>query len=62
MLKPWTVSFQSNGTWYEMTEAIYQRAKRKAGEDWNNAKIVAILKNLGYEFITDPKNGFVNIR
>jgi len=62
MLKPWTTSFQSNGQWYDMDEAIYQRARRKAGADWNNAQIVAILKNLGYEFVVNPKNNFITIR
>ena len=62
MLKSWTTAFQVDGQWYDMDEAIYQRAKRKAGKDWTNRRLLAILKNLGYEFETNPKNDLITIR
>lgn len=61
MLKSWTTSFQVNGQWYDMDEAIYQFGKRRSGSDWTNAKIIETLKSHGYKFSTDPKNGFITI-
>lgn len=45
-----------------MDEATYQKAKQALGPDWNNAKIIDKLQKLGYEFVTDPKNGFISVR
>ncbi len=61
MLKAWTTSFQSGDIWYTMDELIYQTAKREVGPSWTNSKMIAWLKSQGYEFTTDPKNGFITI-
>lgn len=61
MMKPWTISFQVGETWYTMDELIYQTAKREVGKNWTNTKMVNWLRENGYEFTTDPKNGFITI-
>jgi hypothetical protein len=52
-MKSWSCAFQTNGMWYEMSDALYQKAKRAVGPEWNNAKIVAYLKANGYTFQTE---------
>lgn len=61
MLKPWTMSFEVDGTWYDLHMDLAYKAERAIGKEWTNKKIVEYLRDRGYKFTTDPTNGFVTI-